>query len=223
MKKLLLKIIAFSLMVAALFAASGCQKNITFDALVNTVYENGMLVFTSEDTGFREARISYVKRVKIDFEPEPGQMVRITALPEIRESYPVQITAVKIVLLEEAPKVPKQETSYNPETSADKDAEYRKISAEEAKKMMDEGDPIILDVREMSEYNEGHIEGALLLPYTEIAARAEAELPDKSALILVYCRSGRRSEIAARELVQLGYANVFDFGGITDWPYEIVK
>jgi len=211
LKKLLIKIITFSLMITAMSALFGCSKNITFDALIKTVYENGMLVYTSEDTGFREASISYAKRIKIKFEPAPGQMVRITALPEIRESYPVQITAVKIVLLEDD------------SNSENKIAEYRKISAEKAKEMMDEGEPIVLDVRELTEYNEGHIEGALLLPYTEISAKAEAELPDKDEIILVYCRSGRRSEIAAKELMKLGYTKVYDFGGINDWPYETVK
>ena len=221
MKKLLIKIITFSLMITAMSALFGCSKNITFDALIKTVYENGMLVYTSEDTGFREASISYAKRIKIKFEPAPGQMVRITALPEIRESYPVQITAVKIVLLEDDSNS-ENKTAENP-TTAKKTTEYRKISAEDAKKMMDEGTPTVLDVRELSEYNEGHIEGALLLPYTEIAARAGSELPDKDALILIYCRSGNRSEIAAKELMKLGYTKVYDFGGINDWPYETVK
>ena len=82
---------------------------------------------------------------------------------------------------------------------------------------------IILDVREQYEYDEGHILGAILIPYGEIADRAEKELPDKNQLILVYCRSGRRSKIAAEELVKLGYTNVKEFGGIIDWEYEIVK
>ena len=73
------------------------------------------------------------------------------------------------------------------------------------------------------EFAEGHIEDAILIPEYEIADRAEAELPDKDALILVYCRSGRRSKIAAEELVKLGYTDVREFGGIIDWPYETVK
>ena len=68
-----------------------------------------------------------------------------------------------------------------------------------------------------------HIPVAILIPYGEIADRAEKELPDKDQLILVYCRSGRRSKIAAEELVKLGYTNVKEFGGIIDWEYEIVK
>ncbi|MCL1807717.1 MAG: rhodanese-like domain-containing protein [Oscillospiraceae bacterium] len=101
-------------------------------------------------------------------------------------------------------------------------AEYRKCTAEEAKERMD-GEPfILLDVRTEVEYVERHIEGAVLIPDTEIAARAETELPDKDALIFIYCRSGRRSESAARAMIGMGYTNVFDIGGILDWPYETV-
>ena len=73
------------------------------------------------------------------------------------------------------------------------------------------------------EFAQGHIRNAILIPEYEIADRAEKELPHKNALILVYCRSGRRSKIAAEELSKLGYTNVKEFGGIIDWPYEIVK
>ncbi|MDE5700034.1 MAG: rhodanese-like domain-containing protein [Lachnospiraceae bacterium] len=98
---------------------------------------------------------------------------------------------------------------------------YMKISAEEAKEVMDSTDDFVLvDVREADEYAGGHIEGALLIPYGEIGERAETELPDKQQTILVYCRSGRRSAIAAQTLTDLGYTDVRDFGGIIDWPYD---
>ena len=101
---------------------------------------------------------------------------------------------------------------------------YKQISGAEAKALMDsESGYIIIDAREQYEYDEGHIPGAILIPYGEIADRAEKALPDKDQLILVYCRSGRRSKIAAEELVKLGYTNVKDFGGIIDWEYEIEK
>ena len=101
---------------------------------------------------------------------------------------------------------------------------YEQITAEQAKTIMDtEKDYIIIDARSEEEFAEGHIEDAILIPEYEIAERAEKELPDKDALILVYCRSGRRSKIASEELVKLGYTNVKEFGGIIDWPYEIVK
>ena len=103
-------------------------------------------------------------------------------------------------------------------------ASYEQISGAEAKALMDsESGYIIIDARTQSEYDEGHIPGAILIPEYEIADRAEKELPDKDQLILVYCRSGRRSKIAAEELVKLGYTNVKEFGGIIDWEYEIVK
>ena len=103
-------------------------------------------------------------------------------------------------------------------------ASYDQINGAEAKALMDsESGYIIIDARTQSEYDEGYIPGAILIPEYEIADRVERELPDKDQLILVYCRSGRRSKIAAEELVKLGYTNVKEFGGIIDWEYEIVK
>ena len=103
-------------------------------------------------------------------------------------------------------------------------ASYDQISGAEAKALMDsESGYIIIDARTQEEYDQGHIPGAIMIPEYEIADRAEKELPDKDQLILVYCRSGRRSKIAAEELVKLGYTNVKEFGGIIDWEYEIVK
>ena len=103
-------------------------------------------------------------------------------------------------------------------------AMYQQITAEEAKKIVDSGEEhIILDTREQDEFNEGHIPGAILIPYTEIENKAEEMLPDKDAQILVYCRSGRRSKIASESLAKLGYTNVKEFGGIIEWPYEVVK
>ena len=98
------------------------------------------------------------------------------------------------------------------------------ITAEEAKKFMDsEEGCIILDVRTREEYDQGHIPGAVLIPDTEIEAKAADLLPDKDQLILVYCRSGRRSKLAAQSLADLGYTNIREFGGILDWPYEVVQ
>lgn len=98
------------------------------------------------------------------------------------------------------------------------------ITSEEAKEIMDSQEGyIILDVRAQEEYEEGHIPGAIVIPHTEIEDRAEEELPDKGQLILIYCRSGRRSKIAAETLAELGYTNIREFGGILDWPYETEK
>ena len=106
----------------------------------------------------------------------------------------------------------------------DQGAAYVNITAEEAKEIMDtEEGYIILDVREQDEYDAGHILGAILIPYTQIEVKANEMLPDKDQLILVYCRSGRRSKIAAEALAELGYTNIKEFGGILDWPYEVEK
>ena len=104
---------------------------------------------------------------------------------------------------------------------------YTKIDPENAKNLIDEAVEsesfFLLDVRTEAEYQEKHIPGAVLIPVDELSERAEREFPDQRSLILVYCRSGRRSEQAARMLVEMGYNHVYDFGGINDWPYETVS
>ena len=101
-------------------------------------------------------------------------------------------------------------------------AVYLNITAEEAKEIMaSEEGYVILDVRTQEEFDQGHIPGAIQISHEEIAEQAEEVLTDKDQLILVYCRSGRRSKIAAEALVELGYTNIREFGGIIDWPYEV--
>ncbi len=101
---------------------------------------------------------------------------------------------------------------------------YKSVSAQKAKELMDtEESYIILDVRTDEEYEQGHIKNAILIPDYDIETRAEKELPDKDQLIMVYCRSGRRSKNASEVLVSLGYTNIVEFGGIIDWEYEIEK
>ena len=115
-------------------------------------------------------------------------------------------------------------TACGQDKENDQGAVYVNITAEEAKEIMDtEEGYVILDVREQDEYDAGHISGAILIPYTQIEAKANEMLPDKDQLILVYCRSGRRSKIAAEALAELGYTNIKEFGGILDWPYEVEK
>ncbi|MBP1757491.1 MAG: pspE, partial [Firmicutes bacterium] len=98
------------------------------------------------------------------------------------------------------------------------------ISADDALKLLkDNPNAILLDVRTADEYAQGHIADSQLLPVEELANRT-GELPaDKATPIIVYCRSGRRSALAATQLVDLGYTQVFDLGGIQSWPYDIVK
>ena len=106
----------------------------------------------------------------------------------------------------------------------EKSAMYTQITQEAAKSIMNsDAEYVLLDTREQEEFDEGHIPGAVLLPYTEIENKAKQMIPDKDTLILVYCRSGRRSKIASQALVELGYTNVKEFGGIIDWKYEVVK
>ena len=99
---------------------------------------------------------------------------------------------------------------------------YMNITAQEAKQIMDtEEGYVILDTRTQAEFDEGHIPGAIVISHDEIEEKAEQLLPDKDQLLLVYCRSGRRSKLAAEALVKLGYTNIKEFGGIIDWPYEV--
>ena len=101
---------------------------------------------------------------------------------------------------------------------------YEQINAEQARILMStEKDYVIIDSRTQEEFDAGHIDGAIMIPEYEIKERAPEMLANKEQLILVYCRSGRRSKIAAQALVDLGYTNVKEFGGIIDWPYETVK
>ena len=101
---------------------------------------------------------------------------------------------------------------------------YQQISQETAKEMMDTQEVVILDVREQNEYNSGHIPEAILLPVGTITEdTAAAVIEDTDTVVLVYCRSGNRSKTASQALADLGYSNVYEFGGINDWPYEVVS
>lgn len=113
-------------------------------------------------------------------------------------------------------------TACGQDKETKQEAAYMNITAEQAKEIMDtQQGYIILDTRTQEEYEEGHIPGAILIPHDQIKESAEVLLPDKDQLILVYCRSGRRSKLAAQDLLSLGYTNIKEFGGIIDWPYEV--
>lgn len=198
MKKIIL------MLIPMIFLITGCTKegNITFEAQIESLGDQSMIVATNGGVGFDKASVG-LSTAKIEGDLVVGEKVEITIHPEVRESYPVQVTAIKVKVMEVG---------------------YQKISPEEAKEMIEKGEyGVILDVRTLDEYNEGYIEGATLLPNNEIKKKAEIILYDKEEVILVYCRSGRRSEVAAKELAVMGYINVYDFGGIIDWPYEVVK
>ena len=104
-------------------------------------------------------------------------------------------------------------------------ASYQQITAEEAKSMMEEQpDAVVLDVREQDEYDAGHIPGAVLLPAGTINEETAASaIPEKDTVVLVYCRSGNRSKTASQALADLGYTQIYEFGGIKNWPYEVER
>lgn len=109
-------------------------------------------------------------------------------------------------------------------TNRDEESGVIMITPEEAKEQLDKNSEIILvDVRTKSEYKGEHIEGAILLPLDDISEKASEVIPDQEKTYYVYCRSGNRSATAAQLLVDLGYKNIYDLGGISDWPYDTVK
>lgn len=198
MKKIILVVICLLLVL------SGCSKkeeSLIFTGVITEVDDTRLKVIAEDMASFTEIFVN-IDTTEMDFEPRMGQSVEVTTGPEIRESFPPVAIGEKILL----------------------QTGYRRITPEEAKAFIDEGTyGTILDVRTEAEYLEGHLENATLLPDNEIESKAEITLYDKNELILVYCRSGRRSEAATEKLIQMGYTNVYDLGGIQDWPYEIVK
>lgn len=134
------------------------------------------------------------------------------------------VVLLSMALLLTACTSPDQKTTTSETATETETAVYQKIDAEKAKEMIDAGGVAILDVRTQEEYDAGHIPDTLLLPVDEINETTAAELlPDKDAVILVYCRSGNRSKTATDMLLELGYTAVYDFGGINDWPYDVAK
>ncbi|MBQ7736913.1 MAG: rhodanese-like domain-containing protein [Oscillospiraceae bacterium] len=117
----------------------------------------------------------------------------------------------------------KASAPQGPAESAAPKPSYRQIDQETAKKMMaaDDGH-VIVDVRRQDEYDAGHIPGAILIPNESIGTEPPAELPDLEQVILIYCRSGNRSRQASQKLADMGYVNVYEFGGIIDWTGEVV-
>ena len=118
-----------------------------------------------------------------------------------------------------APSKTKEDTAKESSSKA----AYHKISAEDAYEMMVSQEVVIVDVRTPEEYDGGHIPNAILVPNESIGDDMPEALPDKEATLLIYCRSGRRSKDAAEKLLKLGYKSIYEFGGVIDWPYELVK
>ncbi|MCL2735360.1 MAG: rhodanese-like domain-containing protein [Propionibacteriaceae bacterium] len=101
---------------------------------------------------------------------------------------------------------------------------YQTITAQQAKQMMDQGGSyVLLDVRTQQEYSQQHIDGAILIPDTQVSSQAATTIPDKSTVIFVYCRTGVRAANASKALASMGYTHVYDMGGIVNWPYGTVS
>ncbi|MDD3902627.1 MAG: rhodanese-like domain-containing protein [Sphaerochaeta sp.] len=136
----------------------------------------------------------------------------------------IAILAISMIFIAWKPITKYTLASAQHETQASVTAPYRKITPQEAKTLMDSRkDLIVLDVRTPAEFAEGHIEHAINLANETIGSTRPSLLPDLDATILVYCRSGARSAQASRKLLALGYTQVYDFGGILNWPYDIVR
>ncbi len=136
----------------------------------------------------------------------------------LKKLYIIVIMILSLFIISGCSTVVNKDTTKSVENSS-----VTKITAKEAKVEIDKGNVIILDVRTKEEYTSGHIENSILIPVNDIEKEVENILKDKEQKVLIYCRSGNRSSQAAKLLVKMGYTNVYDFGGIKDWPYEIVK
>lgn len=115
---------------------------------------------------------------------------------------------------------PAPDAAPSASAAVEDESAYHKIDAATAKEMMDGGDVTVVDVRRQDEYDAKHIPGAVLVPNESIGHSDPEALPDKEAKLIVYCRTGVRSKAASDKLVELGYENVYDMGGINDWPYD---
>ena len=136
----------------------------------------------------------------------------------LKKLYIIVIMILSLFIISGCSTVVNKDTTKSVENSS-----VTKITAKEAKVEIDKGNVIILDVRTKEDYTSGHIENSILIPVNDIEKEVENILKDKEQKVLIYCRSGNRSSQAAKLLVKMGYTNVYDFGGIKDWPYEIVK
>lgn len=191
---------------------------------IGSQYQTGVY-YTNEADGETVKAFAEEEKAKYkNFEVEIGPLTSFWEAEDYHQDYLVKnpggychITQEDFELARNTGKAPSPE-------SLRKIAEYRKISPEDAKAAIDSGtEVIIVDVREPYEFESGHIKDAVNLPSGSIASLAEEQLPDKDAMIYLYCRSGARSRAAAMQLVNMGYTNLYDLGGIINWPYDIVK
>jgi rhodanese-related sulfurtransferase len=207
------KIIIFVLIILTLFSM-GCKRgdinnsevakeDFVFQGkIIEKTDENNFIVRDVESGDLISLIITDEVEVldNISNEFNIGNLVKFEADSDVMESWPLKVNLFRIIENEEA--------------------SYIKIDQDLAKKLMDTQEVIVLDVRTIDEYNEGNIEKSLLLPVDDIE-EADKILPDKDVTILVYCRSGNRSKTASEKLIDMGYKNIYDFGGINTWKYEL--
>ena len=191
------------------------------------------IIFLSLITTFLLVLISCNGNSNDSKDPQKEQTNTQKITESVTQTEPISITETK------AETITVMVTETEPETETETETEtitetmvktetiknsYSQISGAEAYAIMqNESDYVIIDARTEEEFAQGHIKNAILIPEYEVAQKAPSLISSKDKLILVYCRSGRRSKIAAEALVELGYTNVKEFGGIIDWAYEIVK
>lgn len=211
MKKILISAFLMIAVVMVMLISAGCNdenanQTVTYQGKIISMSDNENFVIRVTNSADLislsiNEEVEFGKGVSKNF--SVGNLIEIQTSPEVMESWPLQVNLYKI-------------TKNEP-------ASYLKISQEVAKKIMDTQEAIVLDVRTIEEFKEGHIENAVLLPVDQIENDADKVLSNKNASILVYCRSGNRSKSASLKLIELGYKNVYDFGGIGSWEYEIAK
>ena len=222
----------FLFLAVALITLTACSRDLNdiienepcVQGVVESVQDESITIRVNEDDP--AAASSDLISVSLDVESKDsitifyeGDQVAVYYDGAIAESYPAQIHTVYAIVLTQGGQA-REEVENS--LSANDDGYYQ-ISPEDAKAMMEENeDAIILDVREQDEYDESHIPGAVLLPVGTIDAdTAEAVIASKDTTVLVYCRSGNRSKTASAALAELGYTQIYEFGGIQDWPYEV--
>lgn len=226
----------FGVLLAVLFLFSACKPSLNDviadkpckQGVVEHVYEKEILLAEDKIEGDPNTGGYYSVSLDVEYSDSmthfyEGDRVAVYYDGWIAESYPGQINHVYAILLLEAGEARKEAEK---EQGVDKNADgYTEITPEAAKEMMDaDPDAVLLDVREQSEFDTGHVPGAVLLPVGTIDEEsAAAVLPDKETTVLVYCRSGNRSKQASKALAELGYTQIYEFGGVNDWPYELER
>ncbi len=187
---------------------------------VGTQYQTGIYFENEQDGKIIQALAEQEKTRHADFKVEIAPLTAFWEAEDYHQDYLIKNPGGYCHLgpddFERAKQTGKQETPRK--------AEYRAIKPAEAKERMDAGEEIlIVDVREPYEFAAGHIPGAINLPLGNLVQLAQSQIPDKDTLVFLYCRSGARSRSGAMQLVKEGYTNLYDLGGIINWPYDIVK